>query len=106
MKNLEFYIDVEKSVGKKFLLISISEVKEYMDGKPTDVVKGYKYHCLCMERDKSQLNVTIEGDRKIDLGDGVAYIEFEGLEIKTFKQWDNPGYGISCKAKGIKPVKN
>ena len=82
-----------RTIGRRFLLSSVSPIKEYVNGHPTDRITGYRYTVILVDKKYSEFTVKIEGPKQLDVNDeNCIPIEFEGLELHV--GWSNPCFEI------------
>lgn len=89
-----------RTIGRRFLLSSVSPIKEYVNGHPTDRITGYRYTVILVDKKYSEFTVKIEGPKQLDVNDeNCIPIEFEGLELHV--GWSNNGNILTGSATGV-----
>ena len=102
MKLADLKID-NKIFGSKMLLISVEEAAEYLEGKKTGRVDGYKYTVVLPEMNYEKLTVKIAGDKKLDADGRTPDVKFEDLVCTAYVM--DRSVGIKATAKNITSVK-
>lgn len=109
MPNLEFdvkdmVIDPIKTLGGQILLVQVSPVKEYLNGRPTDKITGYDYIVASPEKKLKKLPIRIDGKQLIAEPRGFVEVQLSGLEIFLYWSQKQNGYCVGAKATGISVV--
>lgn len=90
------------------VLLSVSPLEEYVDGKPNGKVVGQKYHIVCPSNQYEKFVVKVKGkpsitNDQIQQAGGQLKVVFDNLTGKFYRT--NSGeYAVSCSADGIKGV--
>lgn len=90
--------------GDTMLLNRVSPYYVYADNKKTDQVAGYKYTVILPAKGFQSLDVKIESAEplvRIPAGADYAPVEFTGLEVKLYYDFNNR-VQLSAKAAGVK----
>ena len=91
------------------VLLSVSPLEEYVDGKPSGKVVGQKYHIVCPNNKYEKFIVKIKGkptitNDQIQQAGGQVRGVFDNLTGKFYRT--NSGeYAISCNADGMEVIK-
>ena len=93
MKITDLIID-PKSLGSKLWLVEVSPAYEYQNNRRTDTVLGYRYTVAMPE-----VNVRIDGEKRMDTPDGYVEVRFDGLEV--FIYWSQGQPQVGARAAGI-----
>lgn len=94
-------IDANATIGKSPMLIGVSEIYNYVDGKKIDTIIGYKYEVVLPDKMYDKLSVRILGDKKLDMPENeTPTVIFEGLEMNLY--WSPQGHKVSASAENIK----
>ena len=88
--------------GHKFILAAMTTAKEYLDGKPTGKVKGYKYTIVLPECAYERIDVLIEGAPQIERLNGPLEVELKGFV--PYISWSGGDYTVAAHATAISPV--
>lgn len=92
----------KEQFGSKFILAGIIPAKEYIDGKPTGKVKGYKYTIVLPECAYERIDVLIDGAPQIEhLNDSIE-VELKGFV--PYISWAGGDYIVAARATAISPV--
>ena len=57
--NIKFSL-VQIANSDQLLLVDIKPIKEYVDGKSTDKVIGYRYECVCPKNKFEKISIKVE----------------------------------------------
>lgn len=101
-------IDVEKTVGKKLLLLGVRPYAGYKEGVKGEQ-EGLALNCLSETMDFEKIDIKIAGLMQPPFEfDGTPIpVEFEGLEAKVWQDWSGKGeVKISITAKEVRPLAN
>ena len=101
LKLNDLFID-PKSLGSKLLLVDVTPVYEYTDGKRTDNLTGHRYTVALPEKAFEKIGVKIEGPQLLEKPDGFVEVVFDGLEIYAYLA--NGQIQIGARAKGVHRV--
>ena len=91
------------------VLLSVSPLEEYVEGKPSGKVVGQKYHIVCPDRQYEKFIVKIKGkpmitNDQIQQAGGQVRVIFENLTGKFYRT--NSGeYALSCNADSAEVIK-
>lgn len=88
--------------GHKYILTEIRPVSEYVAGKPTGKVKGYKYTIVLPECAYERIDVLIEGAPQIERLNGPLEVELKGFV--PYISWSGGDYTVAAHATAISPV--
>lgn len=108
MKVTEVKLTVSQICGNdegECILLSVSPLEEYVEGKPSGKVVGQKYHIVCPDRQFEKFIVKIKGkpiitNDQLQQKSGQAKVIFENLTGKFYRT--NSGeYAVSCNADGM-----
>ena len=88
--------------GHKFILAAMTTAKEYIDGKATGKVKGYKYTIVLPECAYERIDVLIEGAPQIEHVNGPIEVDIKGFT--PYVSWSNGDYTVAARATAISPV--
>ena len=94
------------SNGGKFIILSATPKKQYLDGKYTDVIEGYKVDVCAISNDFEKFSVTVS--EKPDIPEDMyrkAAVQFVNFEGKIYKNFKSNQYDLACKAKSVNLVK-
>ena len=86
------------SLGQ-MLLVDITPCREFVDGKPTDKVTGYRYFVTLPAKNYKRLGVKIDGEQIMEMPNTVQEVEFTGLDISAYVS--GKFIQLSAKATGI-----
>lgn len=104
MDILSLVIDVNASLGNKYLLTDIRPVYKYENGKRLDDIDGYKYDIVLPDKKFEKIAVKICGEAKIPYPvEEPVNVEFEDLKLKPY--WFSGRYDVSATASDIRVVK-
>ena len=87
------------------ILLSVSPLEEYVEGKPSGKVVGQKYHIVCPDRQYEKFIVKIKGkpiitNDQLQQKGGQVKVVFDNLTVKFYKT--NSGeQAVSCNADGM-----
>ena len=98
MDILSLVIDVNASLGNKYLLTDIRPVYKYENGKRLDDIDGYKYDIVLPDKKFEKIAVKICGEAKI------PYPVEEPVNVE-FEDWFSGRYDVSATASDIRVVK-
>ena len=88
-----------KTFGDKLLLIDVRPAYQYVSGKPTDVIIGYRYEIALPEKKMEKVSVKIEGEQLMEKPMEPTEVQFDKLQI--FIYWMAGKYHIGARANGI-----
>lgn len=88
-----------KTLGKQMLLVDVTPVYIYKEGKRTSDIEGYKYMVALPDRSFEKIGIKIMGEQLIEKPKGYIEVTFEGLEL--FVYWCNGQYDLGATATGI-----
>lgn len=97
--------DISATCGRKMILCSIDEEREFVDGKPTGKVNNNVYDVVLPEKAYKHLLVKIPGPARLTLNENDpqdVFVEFTGLTITPYAF--NGRTGLSAKATGIRVI--
>ena len=112
MKVTEVKLTVSQICGNdegECVLLSVSPLEEYIDGKPSGKVVGQKYHIVCHNNKYEKFIVKIKGkpmitNDQIQQAGGQVRVIFENLTGKFYRT--NSGeYALSCNADSAEVIK-
>ena len=112
MKVTEVKLTVSQICGNdegECVLLSVSPLEEYIDGKPSGKVVGQKYHIVCPNNKYEKFIVKIKGKQmitndQIQQAGGQVRVIFENLTGKFYRT--NSGeYALSCNADSAEVIK-
>lgn len=90
----------------ELLLVDVRPTKKYIDGKQSD---EYEYKCsvVAPQNGYNKYDITVSDKPAFEVHDGAPVsVSFNELIVKLYRKYnDNEGYGLSCKAKSVVPVK-
>ena len=93
--------------GGDLLLVAMTAVKRYLDGKPTDE-NDYRCTVVAPKNGFMRYDIIVPNKPEIVLTDGDAIpVTFDGLTLKIYRTWrDNAsgGYALSAKATAVRPA--
>ena len=87
------------------ILLNVSSLEEYVDGKPNGKVIGQKYHIVCPNNSYEKFIVKIKGkpvitNDQLQQKGGQVKVVFDNLTGKFYRT--NSGeYAVSCNADGM-----
>lgn len=87
------------------VLLSVSPLEDYIEGKPSGKVVGQKYHIVCPDRQYEKFIVKIKGkpiitNDQLQQKGGQVKVAFDNLTGKFYRT--NSGeYAVSCNADGM-----
>ncbi len=99
-------IDVEKTLGRKLLLLDLYPYAGYKEGIK-GAQEGLVFRCLSetMGYEKSDIKIAGLMQPPFEFDGTPVPVEFEGLEAKVWQDWSNKGMvRLSVTAKGVKMV--
>lgn len=108
MKVTEVKLTVSQICGNdegECVLLSVSPLEEYVDGKPSGKVVGQKYHIVCPDKQYEKFIVKIKGkpiitNDQLQQKGGQVKVVFDNLTGKFYKT--NSGeHAVSCNADGM-----
>ena len=102
MKLTDLVIDNNATLGTKLLLVNIQPFFDYVNGKRSDVIKGYRYEVAVPLRNYDKLSIKIEGSKQLELSSNCQEVVFDGLELYLY--FLNGSYDIGARATGIRAV--
>lgn len=94
--------------GDTLLLTDIAPVKEFVDGKYTDKVIGFRYTCVCPQNKFEQISIRIEGVKPVITPEelsvkGTIKVKPKNFEGRFFR--DRSGeYRLSAKAESLEVI--
>lgn len=88
--------------GRRYILTEIRPVSEYVAGKPTGNVKGYRYTIVLPERSYERIDVIIDGALQVEHLNGSIEVELKGFS--PYISWANGDYTVAAHATAISPV--
>lgn len=97
--------DILRNSTGEATVYKVADVKEFVDGKPTNKVMGLKLYVLSPDEDDSPLAIKVMGESKItnDLirqKGGVVKVRFSHLVGKFYR--DNRGeWTLTCSAEAV-----
>lgn len=83
----------------------VHPVYEYVDGRPTENLIGYRYSIVAIDMDAESFNVKIPGNQKIDVTSGHKVVKLVDPQWIVYKL-DRRPIQVSCKATDIKVVQD
>ncbi|MBO5192902.1 MAG: hypothetical protein J6C22_18220 [Bacteroides sp.] len=93
--------------GGELLLVAMTAVKRYLDGKPTDE-NDYRCTVVAPKNGFMRYDVIVQNKPEIVLTNGDAIpVAFDGLVLKLYRTWRenaSGGYALSAKATAVRPV--
>lgn len=99
-------IDVEKTIGKKLLLLDLYPYAGYKEGIK-GAQEGLVFYCLseAMGYEKNAIKIAGLMEPPFEFDGTPIPVEFEGLEAKVWQDWSNKGtVKLSITAKNVKPI--
>lgn len=90
----------------KMLLLEVTPVAEYVDGKATDNVTGYKYLCVAPNMSFAHVGIKIPGAALMETPAQPVNVVFDGLIGRPYVNSSTNRPEISFKATGIRTVKD
>ncbi len=103
LSNNELYIATDIPAFKDIQLIQVRARKEWRDGKPTENQIGYTYTVILPQHGFEQLDVKIDGDKRIEVQPGKSVaVEFVNLRVKPYVKRDTSFITFSAKADDIR----
>ena len=88
--------------GRRYILTEIRPVSEYVAGKPTGNVKGYRYTIVLPERSYERIDVIIDGALQVEHLNGSIEVELKGFS--PYISWANGDYIVVTRATTISPL--
>lgn len=91
------------------LITDVSQVKNFVDGKPTDKIWGYKYKVVCPSNKYCQFDIKIEQPtptitpQELEAKGGTVKAKLKGFIGKFYKN-RNGEYQFTAKATGIEVI--
>jgi len=87
------------------VLLSVSPLEEYVDGKPSGKVVGQKYHIVCPDKQYEKFIVKIKGkpiitNDQLQQKGGQVKVVFDNLTGK-FYTTNSGEHAVSCNADGM-----
>lgn len=101
MKLTDWIISPE-TLGDKLLLIDVRPAYQYVNGKPTETIIGYRYVIALPAKMMEKISVKIDGNKLMDVPSAPLEVMFEELELYLFFMNGQPRLG--GRAKNILPV--
>lgn len=92
------------SLGKVFLLLSVSPFYVYENGAPTAEVGGFKYKVAVPDLGFEKLSVKIPGKKLLEMPPDKSHIQVEFDSLEYYVYWRDRQPQVSARAKGIRPV--
>ena len=89
--------------SEEVILIGVIPFKDYIDGKPSENIAGYKYNVVCPANKYDPLAVKIRQSQptitneEIDAAGGSIKVTFVGFEGKFYRT-SNGDYAFTAKA--------
>ena len=93
----------------EFELYKVSEIFEYVDGKPTENIIGYKFHTIARNKEFEKYDVKIKCDKPIITNEQIAQhgapikIGFNNMTGRIYKD-RNGAYVFSYSADGLEVI--
>lgn len=97
-------IDMEKTAGKRFLLLDVRTYYGYKEGVKGNP-EGLTFNCLSETMGYEKIDIKVEGLMQLPFKfDGTPIpVEFDSLEGKVWQDWSSKGeVKLSVAAKGIR----
>ena len=88
--------------GHRYILAEIRTVSEYIDGKPSGNIKGYRYAIVLPEHNYERIDVIIDGALLIEHFDSPIEVELKGFS--PYISWAGGDYSVAAHATTISPV--
>lgn len=91
----------------ELLLLANRSIKKYIDGKPSDELE-YKCTVVAPMNGYEKYEITVAEKPAFDVQEGSPIaVAFQELSVKLYRKFDDgvAGYGLSCRAKAVTPVK-
>ena len=88
------------------LLTDVSPIKEFINGKPTDKILGFRYSCVCPAAKYVAIEIRVEQSapvitpEELEAKGGTIKAKVKGFEGRFFKNRDG-NYIFTSKATGI-----
>ena len=93
------------SLGKVFLLLSVSPFYAYANGVPTTEVGGYKYRVAVPDLGFDKISVKIPGNKRlIELPPDKSHMAVEFDDLEFYVYWRDRQPQVGARAKNIRPV--
>lgn len=106
-KHLE--LKLKQNIKNEFIVTAIAPLFVWRDGKPTDVVAGWKLRTVCPSAQYAETTVKMEADNPPLEADAVekepVLVAFEGLEFTPYISMNGKSIAYSAKAKSLKVMK-
>lgn len=95
--------------GDTLLLTDILPVKEFIDGKSSDKIIGFRYTCVCPLNKYEQITIRVEETKPVITNEelsakGAVKIKPRGFEGRFYKDGNSGEYRFTGKATAIEVV--
>lgn len=101
MKLTDLIID-PRTLGDRLWLVDVTPAYQYITGKRTDTITGYRYTVALPDHGLDKIAIRIDGPQQMSAPDGYIGVVCEGLELYLY--WAQGDYHIGARATGIRPV--
>lgn len=93
--------------GGELLLVEIRPVRRYVDGKASE---DFDYRCAVVapKNGFNRFEVVVTEKPAFEVpAEGAVSAVFTGLSVKIYRKFNDAstGYGLSCRAQSVAPVK-
>lgn len=90
------------------ILLNVSSLEDYIDGKPSGKVIGQKFHVVCPQNQYEKFTVKMKGkpiitNDQIQQKGGQVKVAFENLTGKFYRT-SSGEYAVSCNADGMEVI--
>ena len=97
--------------SNEVLVTDVKPYRDYIDGKPSDKIAGYKYTVVCPANKYESFAVKIEQEtptitaEQIEAAGGAIKVTFKGFEGKFYKDSRSGEYLFTSKALEVEVLK-
>lgn len=109
METKHFELKLKQNIRNEFILTAIMPQYVWQEGKPTNVVSGWKLRTVCPSAQYAETIIKLEGDNSpLDVESiekEPVLVAFEGLEFTPYISMSGKSIAYSAKAKGLKVIK-
>lgn len=99
------------ALSNEVLITGLSPFREYIDGKPSENIAGYKYNVVCPANKYESINVKIRQatptitNEQIEAAGGSIKATFKGFEGKFYRDSRSGEYLFTAKATEVEVLK-
>lgn len=108
MKPKHFNIVLKKEIKNEFIVTGMYKDYEWVDGKPTDTIKGYKLKTVCPSAQYDETVIKIEAQNpplnEENLRDSSVKVTFENLTFMSYFNSNTKKTEYIGKATGLKII--